>query len=189
MMPGNKRTQGSGLSQPPPKKPKFGVLRDVTLAEAGKYGTLNEYAFFDKVRKALKSKEVYEDFLRCLVLFNQEVISRTELVQLTAPFLNRYPELFKWFKDFVGYKDGPHQNSGNNEIGRSSLVESGLAEMRTGNSGIPSIRAGDRGLSGEKAMEIGKKTSVYHNLFCINLIITMTMKDHDKIFHFRLCYL
>jgi hypothetical protein len=24
-------------------------LRDVSLAEAGKYGTLNEYAFFDKV--------------------------------------------------------------------------------------------------------------------------------------------
>ena len=79
----------------------------MTLSEAGKYGTLNEYAFFDKVRKALKSKEVYDDFLRCLVLFNQEVITRTELVQLTAPFLNRYPDLFKWFKDFVGYKESP----------------------------------------------------------------------------------
>merc|ERR1712203_1320683 len=149
----------SGITQPPPKKQKFpGSLRDVSLAEAGKFGTLNEYAFFDKVRKALRSPEVYENFLRCLVLFNQEVISRSELVQLTSTFLNRYPELFKWFKDFVGYKEGPHQNSGNNEIGRSSLVESGLPEMRTGNSGIPSIRAGDRGLSGEKAMEIDYAT-------------------------------
>ena len=103
---GNKRPP-TGLSHAPPKKAKFGVLRDVSLAEAGKYGTLNEYAFFDKVRKALKSKEVYDDFLRCLVLFNQEVITRTELVQLTAPFLNRYPDLFKWFKDFVGYKESP----------------------------------------------------------------------------------
>ena len=80
---GNKRPP-TGLSHAPPKKAKFGVLRDVSLAEAGKYGTLNEYAFFDKVRKALKSKEVYDDFLRCLVLFNQEVITRTELVQLTG---------------------------------------------------------------------------------------------------------
>ena len=39
----------SGVSHPPPKKQKTGVLRDVSLAEAGKYGTLNEYAFFDKV--------------------------------------------------------------------------------------------------------------------------------------------
>ncbi len=37
---------GSG---PPAKKPKPTTLKDVTLTEAGKYGTLNEYAFFDKV--------------------------------------------------------------------------------------------------------------------------------------------
>ena len=34
---------------PPPKKHKISSCRDVTLAEAGKYGTLNDYAFFDKV--------------------------------------------------------------------------------------------------------------------------------------------
>jgi paired amphipathic helix protein Sin3a len=34
---------------PPPKKHKMSSCRDVTLAEAGKYGTLNDYAFFDKV--------------------------------------------------------------------------------------------------------------------------------------------
>lgn len=39
----------SGITHPPPKKIKTGVLRDVSLAEAGKFGTLNEYAFFDKV--------------------------------------------------------------------------------------------------------------------------------------------
>lgn len=34
----------------PPKKHKMSSsLRDVTLAEAGKYGNLNDYAFFDKV--------------------------------------------------------------------------------------------------------------------------------------------
>jgi paired amphipathic helix protein Sin3a len=29
-------------------------LRDVSMAEAGKYGSLNEFAFFDKVYKNLK---------------------------------------------------------------------------------------------------------------------------------------
>lgn len=48
---------------------------------------------------------MYENFLRCLVLFNQEVVSRGELIQLVTPFLGKFPELFKWFKDFVGYKE------------------------------------------------------------------------------------
>ena len=75
--------------QPPAKKPRMGVLKDVTLGEAQRYGTLNEFAFFDKVRKALKNTEVYENFLRCLVLFNQEIVSRSELVQVVSPFLNK----------------------------------------------------------------------------------------------------
>ena len=127
----------SGLSQPPPKKPKIGGVRDVSLAEAGKYGTLKEFAFFDQVRLALKSPEVYENFLRCLVLFNQEIISRAELVQLTSSFLNRHPELFKWFKDFVGYKD------------TSSADLQNTATLQ---------QSQNRGFSGESAMEIDYAT-------------------------------
>ncbi|KAG7188436.1 hypothetical protein KM043_008080 [Ampulex compressa] len=88
---------------PPLKKHKVASMRDVTIAEAGKYGSLNDYAFFDKVRKALRSQEVYENFLRCLVLFNQEIVSKSELVQLVTPFLGRFPELLRWFKDFLGH--------------------------------------------------------------------------------------
>lgn len=57
------------------------------------------------MRRVLRSHEVYENFLRCLVLFNQEVISRTELIQLAQPFLAKFPELFRRFKDLLGYKD------------------------------------------------------------------------------------
>lgn len=90
---------------PPPKKHKISSCRDVTLAEAGKYGLLNEYAFFDKVRKAVRSPEVYSNFLRCLTLFNQEIVSKSELVQLVKPFLGKFPELMKWFTDFLGQAD------------------------------------------------------------------------------------
>lgn len=149
VLPGSKRPP-SGLSHSAPKKPKFGVMRDVTLSEAGKYGTLNEYAFFDKVRKALKNKDVYEDFLRCLVLFNQEVISRTELVQLTAPFLNRYPELFKWFKDFVGYKESPANNANNSS---NSAVDN--EHKRPSNDMVSPNR---ERFSGDSAMDIDYAT-------------------------------
>lgn len=59
-----------------------------------------------QVRKALKSPEVYENFLRCLVLYNHEVVSRTELVGLANNFIGRFPDLMKWFKEFLGFKDG-----------------------------------------------------------------------------------
>ena len=44
-------THSSGVvhSQPPIKKPKLSFLKDMSAAEAGKYATLAEYAFFDKV--------------------------------------------------------------------------------------------------------------------------------------------
>lgn len=85
----------------PPKRHKP-ICRDITLSEASKFGSLNDYAFFDKVRKALRSPEVYENFLRCLTLFNQEIISRIELVLLITPFLSKFPELNRWFQDFLG---------------------------------------------------------------------------------------
>ena len=38
------------------KRQKMTSLRDVSLAEAGKYGSLNEFAFFDKV--CIKQMEI-----------------------------------------------------------------------------------------------------------------------------------
>uniref|UniRef100_A0A8C6X5Z6 SIN3 transcription regulator family member A n=1 Tax=Naja naja TaxID=35670 RepID=A0A8C6X5Z6_NAJNA len=104
-----RRHATSGVTPPVKKKPKLLNLKDPSFAEAGKHGT--ESLFFDKVRKALRSTEAYENFLRCLVIFNQEVISRAELVQLVSPFLGKFPELFTWFKNFLGYKESSHLES------------------------------------------------------------------------------
>ncbi|XP_052869994.1 uncharacterized protein LOC128275509 [Anopheles cruzii] len=95
-----------GVGGPPPIKRHKPICRDVSLAEASKYGTLNDYAFFDKVRKALRSPDVYANFLRCLTLFNQEIVSKSDLLTLITPFLSRYPDLLKWFQDFVGSPSG-----------------------------------------------------------------------------------
>uniref|UniRef100_A0A8C5GDX5 Paired amphipathic helix protein Sin3a n=1 Tax=Gouania willdenowi TaxID=441366 RepID=A0A8C5GDX5_GOUWI len=90
------------------KKPKLMSLKDPSVAEASKHGVGTEALFFEKVRKALRSTEAYDNFLRCLVIFNQEVISRAELVQLVVPFLGKFPELFNWFKNFLGYREMSH---------------------------------------------------------------------------------
>uniref|UniRef100_G3VDE3 Paired amphipathic helix protein Sin3a n=1 Tax=Sarcophilus harrisii TaxID=9305 RepID=G3VDE3_SARHA len=103
-----RRHSGTGTTPPVKKKPKLLSLKDQPLAEASKHGVGTESLFFEKVRKALRSTEAYENFLRCLVIFNQEVISRPELVQLVSPFLGKFPELFTWFKNFLGYKESVH---------------------------------------------------------------------------------
>uniref|UniRef100_A0A8C6X7E5 SIN3 transcription regulator family member B n=1 Tax=Naja naja TaxID=35670 RepID=A0A8C6X7E5_NAJNA len=90
---------------PSPKKMKLRGTKDLSVATVGKYGTLQEFSFFDKVRRVLKSQEVYENFLRCIALFNQELVSGSELLQLITPFLGKFPELFAQFKSFLGVKE------------------------------------------------------------------------------------
>ena len=114
------------------KRIKMTSLRDVTHLEAGKVGSLNEYAFFDKVRKALRSQEVYENFLRCLVMYNHEIVSRVELVHLVNPFLGRFPELLKSFKDFLGHKEGVSSAANNIMDGMSRVAGGGMRDRDRG---------------------------------------------------------
>lgn len=105
-----RRHPGPPTTPPVKKKQKF-MGKDHLMAEASKLGIGAESLFFEKVRKALRSSEAYDNFLRCLVIFNQEVISRAELVQLVLPFLGKFPELFTWFKNFLGYRECAHIES------------------------------------------------------------------------------
>uniref|UniRef100_A0A8B9JEA6 SIN3 transcription regulator family member Ab n=1 Tax=Astyanax mexicanus TaxID=7994 RepID=A0A8B9JEA6_ASTMX len=105
-----RRHSGPGSTPPVKKKPKF-LGKEHPAAEGSKFGIGTESLFFEKVRKALRSAEAYDNFLRCLVIFNQEVISKAELVQLVLPFLGKFPELFTWFKNFLGYKECAHIES------------------------------------------------------------------------------
>jgi len=56
---------------PPSKKAKIGFLHDVSLAEASKFGSLNDFAYFDRVRKTIRNPDAYDTFIRCITLFNQ----------------------------------------------------------------------------------------------------------------------
>uniref|UniRef100_A0A3Q1HPC2 Paired amphipathic helix protein Sin3b n=1 Tax=Anabas testudineus TaxID=64144 RepID=A0A3Q1HPC2_ANATE len=94
------------------KKIKYSCTKDQSFASVGKHGVLREFSFFDKVRRLFKSQEVYENFLRCIALFNQEVVSGAELLQLVTPFLGKFPELYTQFKSFLGDKELSHAVSG-----------------------------------------------------------------------------
>lgn len=69
---------------------------------------------FLQVRKALRHEETYHNFLRCITLYNEEIITRSELVQLVHPFLAKFPDLLKWFKvckSFISFKEFALENS------------------------------------------------------------------------------
>lgn len=91
----------------PPMKRHKPTYRDVSFADAARAGTLQDYAFFDKVRESLRTPDVYDNFLRCLTLYNQEIVSKSELVTLVTPFLSREPELLKRFQEFLRFSSTP----------------------------------------------------------------------------------
>jgi hypothetical protein len=55
--------------------------------------------------QVLKYQDVYENFLRCIYLFNAEIVTRAELVKCVTPFLGRFPELLAAFKVTLGHSD------------------------------------------------------------------------------------
>ena len=91
----------------PPMKRHKPTFRDVSFADAARAGTLQDYAFFDKVRESLRTPDVYDNFLRCLTLYNQEIVSKSELMTLVSPFLSKEPELLKRFQEFLKFSSTP----------------------------------------------------------------------------------
>uniref|UniRef100_A0A915PT96 Histone deacetylase interacting domain-containing protein n=1 Tax=Setaria digitata TaxID=48799 RepID=A0A915PT96_9BILA len=107
------------------KRAKLGSINmmtyDTNVEEAAKFGTVEDYLFFDKVcwlrevRKALIDNGVHENFLRCLALYNQSIISKNELVELLTPFIGRFTLLLKHVKELLGLPDSHGDNQQSDE--------------------------------------------------------------------------
>jgi paired amphipathic helix protein Sin3a len=65
--------------------------------------SVEELAFFDKVKKALSNKQTYSEFLKLLNLFSQDILDRKLLVEKVETFLAPHKDLMDWFKAFVGW--------------------------------------------------------------------------------------
>ncbi|XBW34724.1 hypothetical protein QEN19_000291 [Hanseniaspora menglaensis] len=69
----------------------------------------DEVHFFEKVKKLLGSKQIYQEFVKLLNLYTQDLISKNDLIRKVAHFIGAEPELFEWFKLFVGYEELPKE--------------------------------------------------------------------------------
>lgn len=63
-----------------------------------------ELAFFDRVKKFIGNKQTYNEFLKLLNLFSQDLIGKDMLVDKVANFIGGNKELMDWFKRFVGWE-------------------------------------------------------------------------------------
>ena len=78
--------------------------RDYYIDARGRQALYEEIDFFDRVKRVL-DKQVYQEFLKCLNLYTQEILNKQDLVHLVSGFLGKVPDLLEWFKRFIGYKD------------------------------------------------------------------------------------
>lgn len=62
-----------------------------------------ELAFFDAVKKHIGNKEVYNNFIKLINLFSNEVIDKGTLVEKAFNFIGSNVELFNWFKVYINY--------------------------------------------------------------------------------------
>ncbi|CAM6050285.1 unnamed protein product [Sphagnum compactum] len=58
-------------------------------------------AFVEKVKSRLRNRETYQDFLKCLNIFNQEIISRRELQRVVGDILGKHADLMEGFNEFL----------------------------------------------------------------------------------------
>lgn len=70
--------------------------------------SLDEVAFFDRVKKHIDDRATYLEFLKLLNLYTQDIIDVRTLVDRATLFIGSHRELFATFKGLCGYEMGRH---------------------------------------------------------------------------------
>jgi paired amphipathic helix protein Sin3a len=65
--------------------------------------TAEEVAFFEKIKKNMNNKSSYNEFLKLINMYTNDIIDRNVLVQRVEPFLASIPDLLTYFKTLVKY--------------------------------------------------------------------------------------
>jgi paired amphipathic helix protein Sin3a len=99
-------TRTGGKRTAPPMQDERPAKKRVKTAQGTGGAAMEELEFFEKVKRTINYKPTYTEFLKVLNLFSQDIIGARTLVERVAPFLERTPDLFEWFKRFVKYEVG-----------------------------------------------------------------------------------
>lgn len=69
------------------------TAEDDDMGRSGRPQLAKELVYFERAKQRLRNKDAYSDFLKCLSMYTQEIISRQELLQLLNDVIGRFPEL------------------------------------------------------------------------------------------------
>lgn len=90
---------------PPRRQPGYGPIKTARRAppplRRDDPKVQREIAFFDKVKNRLRNKDAYTDFLKCLNLFAEDVISKQELVSLVQDIIGSQHDLIAGLNEFL----------------------------------------------------------------------------------------
>ncbi|CAF1233447.1 unnamed protein product [Rotaria sordida] len=76
-----------------------------TIGQNKKTSSIDDVTFFDKVQKTLRSPLVFDNFLRCILLYTKRIISRNELFELIQSYLSHVPDLLKTFQELINHRE------------------------------------------------------------------------------------
>ncbi|ODV89930.1 hypothetical protein CANCADRAFT_1662 [Tortispora caseinolytica NRRL Y-17796] len=103
----NKRRQVKDASISPNLIPSLPVPLAPSPPPLPTGATSEEISFFDRAKKFIGNKQTYNEFLKVLNLFTNDLIDKNTLVERVDGFLGGNKELVDWFKRFVGYTVSP----------------------------------------------------------------------------------
>ena len=90
--------------------------------------------FFERVRRHLSNRQVFNEFLKLCNLFNNMIIDKDTLVQKVHGYIGGNPDLFNWFKNWIQY-DGVDK-----QIENTARISSGKVALSTCRGYGPSYR-------------------------------------------------
>ncbi|KAJ2610085.1 hypothetical protein EV177_004146 [Coemansia sp. RSA 1804] len=85
--------------------------------------TPDELAFFERVKRFIGQPASYNEFLKLLNLYNQQILDPKTLVERAESFIGDDLELFGWFKQFVGF-DEQQQEIEDSRANDEAIIES-----------------------------------------------------------------
>mmetsp|Transcript_41164 Transcript_41164/g.63431 ORF Transcript_41164/g.63431 Transcript_41164/m.63431 type:complete len:860 (-) Transcript_41164:67-2646(-) len=66
----------------------------------------NDYNFFESAKSQLRNESyLYNDFMKILNLYNEDVLTRVDLLLMTRELFSEYPELYEEFRQFCDFSD------------------------------------------------------------------------------------
>ncbi|PRP88642.1 paired amphipathic helix containing protein [Planoprotostelium fungivorum] len=83
---------------------KKNTRRKETRSEAEKVqqSSYEEIEFFNRIKQRMNNQSLYTEFLKCLTMFSQGILSKAELGLMVKDLLSKHRDLFDWFRNFIG---------------------------------------------------------------------------------------